>query len=218
MPALRTVLAAASSAVLLAACVSGPYERERDRSRGEEYAYRGGVVTVTEQRGECELAITGEINQPALASLRLAADDVGTRRCRDRWVVLDIPDGQIGAAITAGSMLRNRHFNTRLPAGANCYTACMLVFAAGEARELSRGLPAPRMGFSRLPPDDDFGRGECDERLSNRQTQNLARYLRAMLPNRTADFMLDEIRATNCRDVRELRPRDAAAMGLVTER
>lgn len=171
------------------------------------------------QRGkDCELTVQGVLEPSAVTALTLASDNLAKRSCRSKWAVLDIADGSVGTAFTVGSMLRNRGFNTRIKPGSTCLTTCLLVFAAGKEREIPGGPTAPRLGFSQIRPDDDFGAVSCQTELDNRQTLQIARYLRAMLPALTADYMLQEIRRTDCRGVRELSAGDAVTSGLATRR
>lgn len=212
--AATTPLLAAGLALLLGACGTPAPDRT---DAGKTFAYRGGEVALAQQGEDCRLTLRGEINPTTVSALRLASDALTGRSCRKTTLMLNAPDGQIGAAITLGAMLRNRHVDTHIPAGAQCQTACLLVFAAGTQRELAKGKPEPQLGFSQIPPDEDFGQGSCETELSNRQLLNLARYLKAMVPRMTADFMLDEIRATTCRGVRELPIHKAFSSGLVTK-
>lgn len=212
--AATTPLLATGLALLIGACGTPAPERT---DTGKTFAFRGGEVALAQQGEDCRLTLKGEINPTTVSALRLASDALTGRDCRRTALMLNAPDGQIGAAITLGAMLRNRHIDTHIPAGAQCRTACLLVFAAGTERELATGSPGPRLGFSQIPPDEDFGKGSCETELSNRQLLNLARYLKAMVPRMTADFMLEEIRATDCRGVHELPIHKAFSSGLATK-
>ncbi|MCK9985119.1 MAG: hypothetical protein AzoDbin1_01591 [Azoarcus sp.] len=205
------LLAAAATGLVVAACGLAPTV-EPD-AKAEHFPYQGGDVAAAQRGADCELALRGTLTPAAVSSLRLASDALAKLSCRGRTVVLDLGDGSVGAAITVGSMLRNRGFDTRIAAGSTCRTLCLLVFAAGTQREIA---PDARLGFTQIPPDEDFGRANCETELDNRQMLNLARYLRAMLPGLTADYMLQQIRATDCRGVRELPASDAVTAGLAT--
>lgn len=208
------LLPAAAIALLVSACGVAPTSVERE---AERFAYRGGEIALAQRGDHCELTLRGTLAPAAVSSLTLAHEALSKRSCRSKRVVLDITDGSVGTAITVGSMLRNRSYNTRIAPGSACHTPCLLVFAGGVERELPAGTPAARLGFSQIPPDEDFGKAGCETELDNRQLLNLARYLRAMLPGPPADYMLQKIRATDCRGVRELAAPDAVAAGLATK-
>lgn len=207
------ILATTATALLVAACGVAPTVEPGADAKAEHFAWKGGNVAAAQRGADCELALRGTLTPEAVSSLRLASDALAKRSCRGKTVTLDLADGSVGAAITVGSMLRNRGFNTRIAPGSTCHTLCLLVFAAGTQREIGTNA---RLGFSQIPPDEDFGRASCETELDNRQMLNLARYLRAMLPTLTADYMLQQIRATDCRNVRALPASDAVTAGLAT--
>lgn len=207
---LRPLLPAAAIGLVVAACGVAPtVERQAER-----FAFKGGEVTVAQRGADCELTLRGTLAPAAVSALTLANDALAKRSCRSKSIALDLADGSVGTAITVGAMLRNRGFDTRVAPGSACHTPCLLVFAAGSRREIA---PDARLGFSQIPPDDDFGRMNCETELDNRQLLNLARYLRAMLPGPSADFMMQRIRAADCRSVRELPAGEAVSAGLVTK-
>ncbi|MDP3224148.1 MAG: hypothetical protein Q8M96_13545, partial [Rubrivivax sp.] len=143
---------------------------------------RGGPV----QAQVREITLTGDIDQNAVNRLSQSLSRLEQQSCSERWMVLNAPSGQIGAAVTMGAMLRNRNFNTRVAPGSECLTSCVLVFAAGRERVLGSNPPLARLGISRVPPDADFGSSRCEAEISRAQALTLTRYLRAMLPSQTA--------------------------------
>ena len=88
-------------------------------------------IELQRSAGNCELTLTGEIDQNAVNRLSQSLNRLEKENCGQRWMVLNAPSGQIGAAVTMGAMLRNRNFNTRVAPGSDCLTSCVLVFAAG---------------------------------------------------------------------------------------
>lgn len=212
----RRFAAVAGTTLLLAACATPTHDRDNARDTAR-FAYREGEISLNLRGEECLVTLTGEINPATVASLTLATNDLAKRNCRSKWLILDATDGQVGAAITIGSMLRNRAFNTRLQPGSTCATSCLLVFAAGAEREIPAGTPRARIVFTPIPPDEDFGKDNCDAGLDNRQVLNLGRYLRAMVPGPTAGFILQKIRTADCRGVHELPANEAVSAGLATK-
>jgi len=63
----------------------------------------------------------------------------------DKAVVLTTgPGGIVATAVTIGSEIRTRGWSTLVPAGAQCASACSLIWLAGQTRMLSAGA---RIGF-----------------------------------------------------------------------
>lgn len=197
------------AAVLLAACASPPKPAEPGAD---------GVARIELQRraGACEITLTGEIDQNAVNRLSQSLSRLEQQSCSERWMVLNAPSGQIGAAVTMGSMLRNRNFSTRLAPGSECLTSCVLVFAAGRERVLGSNPPLARLGISRVPPDADFGTSRCEAEISRAQALTLTRYLRAMLPPQTAEAVFQVMAQADCRANLYWRPADVINNGLVT--
>lgn len=198
-----------NAVALLAACSSPPQPQD---------AGREGVARIELDRraGVCELSLSGEIDQNAVNRLSQSLARLEQQSCRERWMVLNAPSGQIGAAVTMGSMLRNRNFNTRVAPGSECLTACVLVFAAGRERVLGSNPPLARLGISRVPPDADFGTSRCEAEISRAQALTLTRYLRAMLPANTAEAVFHVMAQADCRAHLYWRPADVVGNGLVT--
>lgn len=200
-------LVAAATLALLAACGATPQRpaaTESDSVRLERPADR------------CELRLSGDIDQAAVQHLSRALQQLEKERCTQRWLVLQASQGQIGAAVTVGAMLRNRNFNTRLAPGTDCLTSCVLVFAAGNERVLGTDAPLARLGISRIPPDSDYGGARCEAEISRAQALTLTRYLRAMLPPSTAESVFQVMAQTDCRATLYWRPADVLNIGLVT--
>lgn len=189
----------------LAGCASAPSERAT--STQVEIQQRGRV---------CEVHVREAIDQAAVQRLSQALNQAPASGCDQRWLVIHASDGQIGAAVTMGSMVRNRQMGTRVAPGTDCLSACVLVFAAGQARVLDAQSPIPRLGISRIPPDADFGTPRCEAEISRAQALTLARYLRAMLPSTAADAVFQVMAQTDCRAPRYWRPSELTEMGLVT--
>ena len=197
------------AALLLAACGSTP----KPPPAGSDGVAR---IELDRRAGLCELTLTGDIDQNAVNRLSQSLARLDQQNCAERWMVLDAPQGQIGAAITMGAMLRNRQFNTRIAPGSECLTSCVLVFAAGRERVLGSSPPLARLGISRLPPDADFGASRCEAEISRGQALNLTRYLRAMLPSSTAEAVFQVMAQADCRANLYWRPADVVQNGLVT--
>lgn len=59
-------------------------------------------------------------------------------------IVLSGPGGSVDAALAMGRLIRAQGLTTSVPAGAECASACALIWMAGQKRLLGRGA---RIGF-----------------------------------------------------------------------
>ena len=164
----------------------------------------------------CRLAMHGLLDHAAVRRIGPALDAVASAGCTQRTAVLYGTGGVIGEAITLGAMLRNRGYQTHLPAGQHCDSTCILVFAAGVARTVAASQPAGRFQFTQIPPDQDFGRQTCATELSRGQQLTLTRYLRAMLPEAAANAAYQRWLQSDCQHTLQLTTDQALALGLVT--
>lgn len=180
------------------------------------YAYATGTLTVDTGPAQCRLTVQGALDHAAVRAIGPALQQVAAAPCTVRVATLKPSGGIIGDAITLGAMLRNRGYQTELPAGQVCDSPCILVLAGGTARVLHQGPPPAQVRFTQIPPDLDFGRQTCATELSRGQQLTLARYLRAMLPEGTANTVYQQWLQADCRTSGQATPAQALAMGLAT--
>ena len=206
-PSLR--LLALSAAVWLAGCSTPPKPSATTDA---------GVARIELERraGQCELTLTGDIDQNAVQRLSQSLSRLEQQSCTERWLVLNAPHGQIGAAVTMGAMLRNRNFNTRVAPGSDCLTSCVLVFAAGRERVLGVHPSLARIGISRVPGDAEISTPRCEPEIGRAQALTLTRYLRAMLPPPTAEAVFHVMAQADCKANLFWRPAEVTGMGLAT--
>jgi hypothetical protein len=173
-------------------------------------------LEVDRRNGNCHIRLTDQLNDETAHDLRYVMSALEKTNCRSKRVLIGPQSGSIGSAITIGSIIKNRGYNTQLQTGVICLTPCMLVFAAGRQRLMLDALPPTRIGFSQIPPDADFGRGVCETELLAPQAQILIRYLRAMLPLTTANTVFQKLATATCRSTEYLGQSEAEALGLAT--
>lgn len=211
---------ALAATLWLGGCASPPAEPPTSRTVGQVQTYAEGRLSLQTPPpagdGVCRWQLNGSITAGALQAFHALWAQAQKAGCARSRIALDTDGGTVADAVTLGSMLKNRGFDTELPPGAGCLTACALVFAAGRERVLSDGAEPARIGLQRLPPDLDFDRGRCDTEASRGQQLILARYLRAMLPEPAAGRLYQRIMAADCQAVTDLPAAEAVAMGLAT--
>lgn len=173
-------------------------------------------IDVDRRDGNCHIRLRGPLDEYTARGLRHVMGELEPSACRSKRVLLDLEGGQVGSALTVGAIIKNRGYDTQVQPGTTCLTPCLLVFAAGRQRIQLPSVPPTRIGFSQIPPDEDFGRRVCETELTSAQALTLTRYLRAMLPVPTATAVFDKLKAATCRHTEYLGPAEAMALGLAT--
>lgn len=207
-------------ALWLSACGSPPAapggNAAQTRTAPRQLGFDGGSIDISTVGGNCRVTLHGDIQNAAVRQMGVAFDTVEQSACRNKTLVLDNGGGWLGDAITLGAMARNRGYGTEVKAGSTCYTPCLLVFAAGQNRVLPDAPVPARLGFSQIPPDQDFGQRQCKTELTQGQHLTLTRYLKAMLPSSTATAVYQKLLAATCDHTDAYGPAEALAMGLAT--
>ena len=207
-------------ALWLSACSSPPStpvgSAAQPSKTPRQLVFEGGSIDISTAGGNCRVTLHGDIQNAAVRQMGLAFDTVEQSACRSKTLVLDNGSGWLGDAITLGAMSRNRSYDTEVKAGGTCYTPCLLVFAAGQNRVLPEAPMPARVGFSQIPPDQDFGQRQCKTELTQGQHLTLTRYLKAMLPSSTATAVYQKLLAATCDHTDAYGPAEALAMGLAT--
>ncbi|WP_250959842.1 hypothetical protein [Serpentinimonas maccroryi] len=178
--------------------------------------FEGGHLLLDTRSPACTITLQGQIHEGTVRRLHTGLQQLQGARCSSRRMLLDASAGELGSAITIGSMLRNRQFDTKVQPGRTCDTPCLLVFAAGTQRVLPL-LPQPALlAFTPLPPDQDFAPRTCHSQPHAAQQLTLARYLNAMLPEPSSSNVLRQILAADCNGPARIGAQQALAMGLAT--
>lgn len=206
------------AAVLLVGCATPLPPASQPPSTAERqqvFPYETGRLLLQTGPQGCRLTVQGALDHAAVRRIGPALQAAATAACGTRTAVLQSTGGVVGDAITLGAMLRNRGYQTELPPGQACDSPCILVFAAGVVRTAPQ-TPGTGFRYTQIPPDLDFGRQTCATELSRGQQLTLARYLRAMLPESTANAVYQQWLQADCRSSGQATPAQALAMGLVT--
>ena len=178
--------------------------------------FDGGSLLVDTRATACRITLSGAIHEDTVRRMHSAMQRIEAAHCTQRLLQLETGAAQVGSAITLGAMLRNRRFDTLVPAGRVCDTPCLLVFAAGIQRTLAHGAQPAQLAITQLPPDADFGQRSCRSEPNAAQQLTLARYLNAMLPEPTSSTVLRQVLAADCNGSARLGPEQALALGLAT--
>ncbi len=173
-------------------------------------------IDVDRRDGNCHVRLRDQLDDYLTRNLLFVMTKLDQAACRSKRVLIDLEGGQVGSAITAGAIIKNRGYDTQVQPGTTCLTPCLLVFAAGRQRIMQHTAPPTRIGFSQIPPDQDFGRQVCETELASSQVLTLTRYLRAMLPVPIATTVFQKLTAATCQRTEYLGPAEAVAIGLAT--
>lgn len=203
---------------LLVACGSAPTPpSDPSQSPGRaRYTFDDGLIVVDTRQPDCTVVLSGDIGTAAVRKLSQVLPGVEQAPCRNKTLVLGTLTGVVGDAVTLGSMVRNRHYDTELTPGSVCSTPCLLVFAAGQTRTMPQTPSPAQLAFTPLPPDADFGQGQCRPEWSRGQQLTLARYLRAMLPGPSANAVYQKLQDADCRTSEHYGSAAALGIGLAT--
>jgi hypothetical protein len=173
-----------------------------------------GVLTLAREGGRCEVTINGVLTQDAIRKLRLVLDAMDTQNCARPVARLQIEDGGLNSAITVGSMLRNRRFDTVIDAHHGCRTACLLVFASGIERVAP--ITLNNAGFTALAGETPSGALVCINPPTREQSSAVRRYMQAMLDSGATEAVLTELTAARCEAPRDLSAETLRTLGLAT--
>jgi len=191
-------------------------ERARPATAPSRLDFAGGSIDISTRNGDCRITLRGDIQNAAVRRMGSAFDTVEQTSCQRKTLVLETGSGWLGDAITLGAMTRNRGYDTAVQVGSTCYTPCLLVFAAGQNRILPESPRPSLLGFSQIPPDQDFGTNQCKTELTGGQYTTLKRYLNAMLPAPTATATLQKLVSATCDRTDSYGAQQAMALGLAT--
>lgn len=213
-------LVVALLAVMLVGCasppVTPPQTADRPSATSRNFTHATGAWLASQQGQECTLDLRGPIDESAVRQARVAMQWVEDAGCSRKTLVLNGRHGVVNEAITLGSMVRNRGYDTWIKAGGECGTPCLLVFTAGTQRWLTQGPTPAQLVQTQIPPDRDFGQRICQTELSRGQQLTLLRYLRAMLPETTALTVYRKLETADCNTAERFGPAQAISMGLAT--
>ena len=185
-----------------------------------EYAGRPSTlptarISAMEASNVCWLMINGSITQDTVRAFRLAASDVESRACKEKWVILQSPGGVIAPAFEIGRTIRDKGYNTTLEKGlGNCSSACGLIFISGVKRELPFPLMAGSLGFHQ-PSIVRAGKRVCQPESSTASSAIL-KFALSMLNEQAAKSFHEKVMATDCSRIRSYSYAEIVEIGIAT--
>ncbi|MBS7811327.1 hypothetical protein [Roseococcus pinisoli] len=166
-------------------------------------------VSIERFAGRNIIVISGPIMEETEAAFPLALAQAGARPL----VFLDSPGGIIQSGVAIGRLIRARGLQTVVPNRSICFSACGLIWLAGEERWLGEGA---RVGFhaaSTAPP-----RGRGAGRVSSSGNALVGAYLGQLGLNDFQIGVLTEASPGRMLELNSLRPGQLAELGIAYRR
>jgi ATP-dependent protease ClpP protease subunit len=166
-----------------------------------------------------DLKLTGEIDPPMLEKvLRLLKEaEARTDKSEARttfadYITLDSPGGSVLAAMAIGRLARQHRLTALIPSGAECVSACVLIYAGAVVRNARTtggriGIHAPFLDTSGADLSEDAARKAYTSLL-----QDIRSYFREM---NVSEGLADEMLKTPASQVRFLTVKEQDRLGLV---
>jgi hypothetical protein len=86
-----------------------------------------------------KIAIVGEIDVTTLVDFTQAIDEARAEGVKSVLVELESPGGSLTSAMAIGELVRESGFDTGVAERGKCYSACVLILAAGVKRSVATG-------------------------------------------------------------------------------
>lgn len=174
-----------------------------------------GRIKVSHARNTCFLVFFGGITNDSPRAFRLAADDMDTRPCNEKIVVLDSIGGNVEAAIKMGYAIRLRGYTTSSAVGGgSCRSACGLMFIGGVKRIMYESIFSADIGFHQMTYAKD-GKKVCVPSTSE-MSRIIKLYSEEMLPPKAASLFYELSVSTNCNGMRTVSATKMIDVGIAT--
>lgn len=162
-----------------------------------------------------KIVITGEINVATLADFSHAMGDPRIAQSSSKTVELESPGGSLTSAMAIGVLVREGHFDTAVAARGKCYSACVLILAAGVHRTVASG----KVGVHRpyydtalyVPGSALRANAEPGPVTEGPVTEGMHQYLKDM---GLRDGLVDAMMKVPSKFMRHLTSREVAVYGL----
>jgi len=166
-----------------------------------DYAYQSahgpGILHVGKIENECVMELNGAISPDLVRAFEQAGEDLASRKCASKWIVLNSLGGNVNASYAVGNIIRDKGFNTRLSRiGGMCASACGMLFIAGVEREARDSMiVGAHLGFHQFSDD-----GRCLQ-PADKDYKELFDYASHFLSSEGSAFFVKLVTDTSCRDL-----------------
>jgi hypothetical protein len=157
-----------------------------------------------------KIVISGEIDVTTLMDFTRAIADARVSSAPSRLIELESPGGSLSSAMAIGALVREARFDTAVAERGKCYSACVLILAAGVHRTVTSG----KVGVHR----PYYDRGYYDPGTHTREeadfgpvTEGIHQYLDSM---GVRDGLMDAMMKVPSKFMRHLTSREVAVYGL----
>jgi hypothetical protein len=156
------------------------------------------------------IVISGEIDVATLMDFSQAIDDARITGAAAKVVELESPGGSLSAAMAIGVLIREGRFDTSVAPRGKCYSACVLILAAGVHRTVTSG----KVGVHRPYYDKGLYTPGSSPRVEadyGQVTDGIHQYLASM---GVRDGLMDAMMKVPSKFMRHLTSREVAVYGL----
>jgi len=157
-----------------------------------------------------KIVISGEIDVTTLMDFSQAIADTRIAGAASRLVELESPGGSLSSAMAIGVLIREGRFDTGVVARGKCYSACVLILAAGVHRTVTSG----KVGVHRPYYDRGLYTPGASARVEadyGPVTEGIHQYLASM---GVRDGLMDAMMKVPSKFMRHLTSREVATYGL----
>lgn len=158
-----------------------------------------------------KITIVGEIDVTTLVDFTQAIADARAEDAKSVFIELESPGGSLTSAMAIGELVRESGFDTGVAKRGKCYSACVLILAAGVKRSVATGkVGVHRPYYDRglhSPDQPALTEGEYGQVI----TGDIQRYFDKM---GMRDGLMDAMMRVPSKFMRHLTSREVAVYGL----
>lgn len=174
-----------------------------------------GYMNVSHAGNVCYLVFFGIITSDTSNAFRLAANDMDSRPCGEKVVILNSVGGNVVSAIKMGYAIRVRGYTTSSAiGGGSCDSACGLMFIGGKKRIMYESLFSANIGFHQMAYNSN-GKKVCIP-TTNEVSRIIQSYSQEMLPPKAASLFYELSVSTDCNNLKKVSATDMIDVGIAT--
>lgn len=178
----------------------------------KEYA-----TSVSFNSQSCELAVSGAVDNKLVSLFQQTLQsNTQIKNCKELIVVLSSTGGNVYPAFNLGNMIRANNYSTKIAENNICVSACGLVFMSGVKRYMAMASADTKVGFHQMIRIDGGSEKCIDVNENSDLISSYNSYVKKMLPEKAADFYMQNIAKVSCRSVKYYNAEVLSRYGIVT--
>jgi cytochrome c len=165
--------------------------------------YSGGAIQGIQKDGTCFVLITGKIQNDIESAFDKALYFLRVNSCSEKIVLLNSRGGNLGIAMKLGKAIRREGITTQI--NGECDSACGFIFIAGAHRLVDldgSNTIASRFKVHQPTAPTISGINRCanNDYLNSPLVATVKTYLKSMLPDTSAQYLLRVMMSVKCED------------------